>query len=377
MRRYRSAAMILLLAACAPARAEGPATPSTPAPAQIAPTAPPPPPNPALAITIKQFGIAAPTSVTDAPAIQAPLAELAREKCDQKAIFALGQALDKVGYRRDTATAHVKFSAACGGHAPSLFAAANNLLGLSDGKAALDAANELVALQPYNAEVYELRAKAHDRVSAFPAAVDDYTKAIELAGNRFRPGNITHLLLARDLAKTGRFCDAAATVQNWVWIMPEQNDTATTQAMITDYASKGQCDAAAPAIEEVFAIARPGAVIRMPLVINGVRGTFILDTGASSIAMRKSFADKAKVTYEGTGPLQINTANGVGEGRRARAATAQLRSLKAENITVIVQPDAKGNYGTGVDGLLGMSFLSRFKVTIDQTTVRVTPRTKK
>ena len=40
----------------------------------------------------------------------------------------------------------------------------------------------------------------------------------------------------------------------------------------------------------------------------------------------------------------------------------------------MVQDDAKGTYGEGVDGLLGMSFLSRFKVTVDARAVRISGR---
>jgi hypothetical protein len=38
---------------------------------------------------------------------------------------------------------------------------------------------------------------------------------------------------------------------------------------------------------------------------------------------------------------------------------------------VVVQADGKGLYGENVDGLLGMSFLSRFNVEIDGKTVKV------
>jgi hypothetical protein len=39
-----------------------------------------------------------------------------------------------------------------------------------------------------------------------------------------------------------------------------------------------------------------------------------------------------------------------------------------------VQADAKGAYGEGVDGLLGMSFLSHFKVSMDTQALRVSRR---
>ena len=52
--------------------------------------------------------------------------------------------------------------------------------------------------------------------------------------------------------------------------------------------------------------------------------------------------------------------------------TIQLRSLLAKDIPIVVQA---GAYGDGIDGLLGMSFLSRFNINIDAKAVRISPRT--
>jgi hypothetical protein len=41
---------------------------------------------------------------------------------------------------------------------------------------------------------------------------------------------------------------------------------------------------------------------------------------------------------------------------------------------IVVQDDAKAAYGDGIDGLLGMSFLSRFKLTVDARAVRISGR---
>lgn len=43
----------------------------------------------------------------------------------------------------------------------------------------------------------------------------------------------------------------------------------------------------------------------------------------------------------------------------------------------MVQNDNQGTYGEGVDGLLGMSFLSRFNLTIDTQTVKISARKPK
>jgi len=103
----------------------------------------------------------------------------------------------------------------------------------------------------------------------------------------------------------------------------------------------------------------------------------ILDTGASFVSLKSTFAEKAKVQVDQDSAVRLHTANGITDGRRGRAATIQLRSLQAKDVLVVVQPDSQGTYGEGVDGLLGMSFLSRFKVTIDKQAVRISSRAPK
>jgi hypothetical protein len=65
------------------------------------------------------------------------------------------------------------------------------------------------------------------------------------------------------------------------------------------------------------------------------------------------------------------------DGKLGRAATIQLRSLQAKDVPIVIQDDDKATFGDGVDGLLGMSFLSRFKVTIDTQVVKISNRQTK
>jgi clan AA aspartic protease (TIGR02281 family) len=112
----------------------------------------------------------------------------------------------------------------------------------------------------------------------------------------------------------------------------------------------------------------------VPVVINGTRGLFVLDTGATFVSLKQTFAQKAKVQIDPDSIVRLHTANGMSTGKRGRAGTIRLRSLTAKNVAIVVQDDAKGTYGPGVDGLLGMSFLSRFKLAIDARTVRISAK---
>ena len=69
--------------------------------------------------------------------------------------------------------------------------------------------------------------------------------------------------------------------------------------------------------------------------------------------------------------IKLSTANGFVDAKGGLAKSIQLRSLQALDVSMAVQADNQGLYGANVDGLLGMSFLSRFNVIMDGKTVKV------
>lgn len=102
--------------------------------------------------------------------------------------------------------------------------------------------------------------------------------------------------------------------------------------------------------------------------INGVEGTFIVDTGASFVTLTQSFAGKAKPKMFKTDPVEMQTANGTTSANLATVDRVKLEGLSASNVPTIVVTKGLGN---GVDGLLGMSFLSRFSLTIQDRSIQL------
>jgi clan AA aspartic protease (TIGR02281 family) len=318
-----------------------------------------------------------PANVAASEPVKSPIEELSREPCDQKAIEQLGAALEKVGRRREAANAHISFSATCGHYAPSLRTAVNILLTLSDYTGAASVASNLIALEPFNDNGYYLRAVAYDQSGLLKKAIDDYVTAVDLFGNKDQISSVAYLAMARAYEKLGQFCDAVLPIESWVALNPARNDTSQTRAIIADYTTKGRCQAATATGEEVFKASRQNNVIKLPVTVNGVLGSFVLDTGATFVALNATFAQKAMVQIDQDSTVRMNTANGVTDGKRGRAAAIQLRSLQAKDVPIVVETDAKAAFGDGVDGLLGMSFLSHFKVSIDAQAVRISSRKAK
>jgi aspartyl protease family protein len=123
-------------------------------------------------------------------------------------------------------------------------------------------------------------------------------------------------------------------------------------------AAPAQAVSVAPANSRTMVLkANEGGHFEVDARVDGRRMAFMVDTGASQIALRES--DAARLGFHPTPrdySIKINTANGV-----ARAALVQLRMVEVGNIIVrdlpaLISPDE----ALGVN-LLGMSFLSRVR----------------
>lgn len=330
-----------------------------------------------VATAMSRLSINLPASVAGIEAVRIPLDDLGREPCDRLAIVKLGLALGNVGRRREAATAQLGFSAACGGHVPSLKNATRILLDLSDYPGATASASELIKLEPFDVSGYNLRALAYDRGGSPKKAIDDYLTTIEMSENKGNLPSDIYFAVARNYERLGQFCDAESSVETWVALNPARNNSSRTQAIIADYTAKGRCESPGSRAEEVFRFPPQKNVVRLPVTVNGVRGTFILDTGATFVSFSEAFAQKAKVQIDQDSKLRMHTANGIVDAKRGRATTVQLRSLQAKDVAVAVHDPVRGSFGDGVDGLLGMSFLSRFKVSIDTQAIKIANRNAK
>ena len=224
--------------------------------------------------TLERLAVKVPEGALASNGVYSTLDQLTREPCDQQAIVGLGAALEKLGYRREAANAHVGFSKACGGHPASLRRAVNILLGLSDYAGAIRVATKLIELEPLIDNGYYLRAVAQERGGDARKAIDDYITATQLFPDKDQIANASYFAMARLHDKLGQPCDAVNAIASWVALHP-RNDSSQTRTAIQNYSSKGNCKVVNNDAEELIAISRPGNVVRVSVAINGVRGVFL------------------------------------------------------------------------------------------------------
>lgn len=107
---------------------------------------------------------------------------------------------------------------------------------------------------------------------------------------------------------------------------------------------------------------------RVAGTVNGVSVNFMVDTGASLIAVTDAVAKKAGLT--GGVPTTFRTANGNREGRVTPSESVTVRNLAVSGLRV----------GTGYtgesedDALLGQNFLRQFDVEIKRDSMVLNPR---
>jgi aspartyl protease family protein len=100
--------------------------------------------------------------------------------------------------------------------------------------------------------------------------------------------------------------------------------------------------------------------------LNGVAATFLLDTGATSVAVPRHIADR--LGLEPGAPVQLSTANGLVRAHKTRIADLRIGPLHLSDIAAVIAPQIAGG-----EILLGMSALSRWDFSQSGDTLTLRP----
>jgi aspartyl protease family protein len=117
--------------------------------------------------------------------------------------------------------------------------------------------------------------------------------------------------------------------------------------------------AASPSVRNVVLTKGRNGHFAVEARIDGRRLEFLVDTGASHIALRESTANRLGIYPRPADyTVRVSTANGVTKAARVQLRSVEVGDIMVRDVAAIVHPDA----GLGVN-LLGMSFLSRVRWT--------------
>lgn len=302
-----------------------------------------------------------PAEVAGSGSMARNLAILVREPCDWQATYNFTDDLREAGYRREAAKVFLAFTAKCNPSDVALYNAADILYGLSDLDAALKVSNDLIVMSPDLAQNHFMRAQILEDAKRYQEAIDEYDSTIGLTDDLKSLNSTVFRRLSLSYAALGQYCQAITPIQTWISIDPSENDTPRTQSIIKDYSRKGKCAESYATGSDRFPT-QGKDVITAQVSVNGVTGTFVVDTGASSVSLTKSFAERAKIRLGRDHTVRLQTANGIAIAQRTSLDKVKLGKVEAEDVAAVVHADDHA-LGDGTDGLLGRSFLSRFDVT--------------
>lgn len=91
--------------------------------------------------------------------------------------------------------------------------------------------------------------------------------------------------------------------------------------------------------------------------INGRVMQYMVDTGATTISIGRTDAERMGLNYQGGEPVRMNTANGVAQGWRMRLDSVRLGDVEVLGVEAIVTPQPMPYV------LLGNNFLTQFQMT--------------
>lgn len=115
----------------------------------------------------------------------------------------------------------------------------------------------------------------------------------------------------------------------------------------------------------------PSGLILVDIVLNDlVRARMVFDTGANLVVITEELSKKLNQDLSSRDELmKLHTNCGEIEGRSLVIDKVELGQARKENVRSVITPN---NYAiSGFDGLLGLSFLGDFKVTVDYQNSRM------
>ncbi|MBV8839262.1 MAG: retroviral-like aspartic protease family protein, partial [Alphaproteobacteria bacterium] len=112
------------------------------------------------------------------------------------------------------------------------------------------------------------------------------------------------------------------------------------------------------------------------VVINGAPARMILDTGATMISITPQMAARARIAADEGDTVQVKTAGGSMKQATGYAQSVAVGSAIAANVPLLIAVGSTDAFGREIDGLLGMTFLSRFNVAISSGLLELTEKNR-
>ncbi|MFT3769364.1 MAG: aspartyl protease family protein [Minicystis sp.] len=295
--------------------------------------------------------------------------QLDKEPCDRRKIIELGETMLRAGDGRGTLKRSEAFLQKCGDYPRLRWLTYEAHKQLSEWDQATAEATKLIESSPYDADYFGWRGIVYEQKGDLDHAAEDFRQAIVL---KPRLGDLP-INLANIYEKQGKPCDAVFPLEQVVYHHPDARNVGAIRARIDDLLAKGGCASMAGEGRAQIKVNPGESVLRVTARLGGKEnGTFVIDTGASYVTITQSLADRIKADTNRAPKVMLQTANGARTGHIVVLETVEVQGVKAARVPAVVVDDLGG-----VDGLLGLSFLSRFDLKQEGGVLEISPRKKR
>lgn len=226
---------------------------------------------------------------------------------------------------------------------------------------AISEVDKLIADEPYNKNFRAWRGLVYEEKGDFERAIRDYRQALLLDPQlRDIPFNLATLL-----ERTGKPCEAIFPLEQFLFLNPEYRDNPEVRQRLATLYKNGSCKSYTGGHDEALIRFHPGAAaIPCKVKVNNVAtGNFIVDTGASHTTFSKKFAERLGIYQLPFSEIIVSTASGISSARLTTVDLVDVDGLTASQVNVAIIDSLPDD----MDGLLGLSFLSRFQIHLDST----------
>ncbi|SHH32566.1 retroviral-like aspartic protease family protein [Bradyrhizobium erythrophlei] len=323
--------------------------------------------------TYEKLGIDLPRSFERFELASKYLDQVTREPCDNVAFTALAKRMEAAGYPRESAKSLEAYNRSCTFSEEMLQSAYAAYTRIGDHKAAIGVADELVKFDPASYDYRFMRGSAHEHDRDYKAALADYISTLDLFPDLSNVDGSQFYQVSTMYDKLGKPCDAIGPLETFISYNVRERQSQQIAKLISDYSRKGNC-AATYANGSARVVIPPNKLV--DVFINGVPARMIIDTGASLVSLTPGMAVRARIVPDATDLIEVKVVGGLLKQATGYAQILQVGTATAANVPVLIAIGSTDAFGRGVDGLLGMSFLSRYTVALSSGLLELKPRNR-
>jgi clan AA aspartic protease (TIGR02281 family) len=283
---------------------------------------------------------------------------LTAEPCDRSMIVKHGETLIRAGDRRGALGAADAFFARCGGYPRLLWVTYGAHRDLSEFDAAAADATKLIESSPSDKDYWVWRGMVLESKGELDKAASDFRQAIALQpALKSIPLNLVNVL-----ERQKKPCEAMFALEQYLHLYPSLRREPQFGQQLLALSTAGNCEGMAGKGRALLRFEPGGTVIYGNVTVNQrVKGRFVIDTGATYVTISSAFAAKLGLEASSGSTILVQTAGGPQTVRLGVVDQVELQGAKAARVEVAIAE----NLPEELDGLLGMSFLSRFDMQLN------------